>query len=119
MSKSQEKCGSQAIEAHNDALVAKQKALSSMKQCLRNLNSINIDVALAAVLLFVDFELIDSGRDTWTFHINGARTIIETLCGSNKLTAATMSPLQKCLISNFMVYVRPSNPHSCRSDFIV
>ena len=97
----------QQPDSYNDALAAKQRALYLLKSALTSIASADIDVTLAVVLLFVEFELIDSGRDNWRHHINGARTIIQTLCGSNISTQTTMSPLRSCLISNCLVYIGP------------
>ncbi|MCJ1458314.1 hypothetical protein MMC28_008685 [Mycoblastus sanguinarius] len=94
----------QQLESYNDALAAKQRALYLLKSALNSIASVDIDVTLAVVLLFIEFELIDSGRDNWRYHINGARTIIETLCGSNISTQTAMSPLRSCLISNCLVF---------------
>lgn len=94
-------------ESYYDALAAKQRALFLLKSALDSTASAHVDVILAVVLLFVEFELLDSGRDNWRYHINGARTIIETLCGSNMSRQTAMSPLRSCLISNCLVYVRP------------
>ena len=94
-------------DSYNDALAAQQRALYLLKIALTSIASVDIDVTLAVVLLFVEFELIDSGRDNWRYHINGARTIIKTLCGSNISTQTAMSPLRRCLISNCLVYVGP------------
>jgi hypothetical protein len=38
------------------------------------------DVILAVMVLFVELELLDSGRNNWKHHIEGARTIIADLC---------------------------------------
>ena len=92
-------------ESYNDALAAKQRALHLLKSALTNIASVDIDVTLAVVLLFVEFELIDSGRDNWRHHINGTRMIIETLCGPSISTQTAMSPLRSCLISNCLVYI--------------
>ena len=94
-------------ETYNHALAAKQRALFLLKSALSSIASGDVDVALAVVLLFIEFGLIDSGRDSWRYHTNGARTIIETWCGSNISTQTTMSPLRNCLISNCLVYVDP------------
>ena len=74
----------------------------------------DLDVILAVILLFVEFELLNSGRDDWIHHIDGARKIIEKLCGSNVIPARTMSPLRRCLVSNCLVYVDPPQPHGMR-----
>ena len=92
------------LESYNDALAAKQRALYLLKSALSSIYSVGIDVTLAVVLLFIELELIDSGRDSWRYHINGARTIIDTLCRSNTSTQTAMTPLRSFLISNCLVY---------------
>ena len=98
----------QQPRSYNDALAAKQQALRFLRSNLVNIASADIDVTLAAVLLLIEFELIDSGRDNWRYHVNGARTIIKTLCNSNLSMQGAMSPLRKCLVSNCLVFVPPS-----------
>ena len=95
----------QQQESFRDALVAKQRALRLLKTALANIASVDVDVTLAVVLLFIEFELIDSGRNGWKHHINGARTIIQIFCGSIISTQNAMSPLRTCLISHCLVYV--------------
>ena len=94
-------------ESYNDPLLAKQRAFHLLKSALTSIVSVDIDVILAVVLLFIEFELIDSGRDNWRHHINGARMIIEKLCGSHISTQTAMNPLRSCLISNCLMYVGP------------
>ena len=95
----------QRSESYADALVAKQRALCLLNSALNSIASVNIDVTLAVVLLFIEFELIDYGRADWTYHISGARKIIEILCGSNQSTQTRVSSLRSCLIQNCLVYV--------------
>lgn len=92
-------------EIRSHALVAKYKALNLLQSALSNVTPMDLDVILAVILLFVEFELLNSGRDDWIHHIDGARKIIEKLCGSNVIPARTMSPLRRCLVSNCLVYV--------------
>lgn len=96
---------SQQPELYNDALAAKQRALCLLQSTLAKGASMDMDVVLAVVLLFIELELIDSGRDNWKCHADGARTIIKTLCGSHDSTRTPISPLRSCLISNCLVYV--------------
>ncbi|EEY22243.1 acriflavine sensitivity control protein acr-2 [Verticillium alfalfae VaMs.102] len=63
----------------------------------------DVDAILASVLLLIGFELIDTGRGSWIFHINGARTIIEKLVASAVATETTLSPLRRWLMSNCLV----------------
>ena len=74
------------------------------------MSSADIDVTLALVLLFVEFELIDSGKDNWRWHINGARKIIDTLGTSNRSAHTAISSLRSCLISKCFVYVGVLTP---------
>jgi hypothetical protein len=87
------------------ALRAKQKALCLLGSALQSPMPMNDDVILAVVLLFIEFELLDSGRDDWKHHISGAKAIIEKLCQPKTLTSTAMTPLRRSLVSNFVVYV--------------
>lgn len=91
--------------ARSHALAAKHRALCLLQSMLTGLIPVETDVTLAVVLLFIEYELLDSARDNWTHHINGARKIIEKLCGSDVFAEASMSPLRRFLISNCLVYV--------------
>ncbi|KAE9579814.1 hypothetical protein CGMCC3_g4375 [Colletotrichum fructicola] len=91
-------------ETFHDALRAKQRALCLLKSALENMASVDVDVILAVVLLLIGFELIDSGRGRWIFHINGARLIIEKLIAFGPETATALSPLRSWLVSNCFVY---------------
>lgn len=81
-------------ETFHDALRAKQRALCLLKSALENMASVDVDVTLAVVLLLIRFELIDSGRGRWIFHINGARSIIEKMIAFGLETATALSPLR-------------------------
>ncbi|ETS79711.1 hypothetical protein PFICI_09564 [Pestalotiopsis fici W106-1] len=86
------------------ALAAKQRALCLLRPALDNPLSMNNDVILAVVLLFIEFELLDSGRDDWKHHISGAKAIIEKLCLPSTFTPTVMTPLRRSLVSNFVVF---------------
>ncbi|RBR13585.1 hypothetical protein FVER53590_08546 [Fusarium verticillioides] len=91
-------------EAFHDALRAKQQALCLLNSAIGNMASANVDAILAVVLLLIGFELIDSGRGSWKFHINGARMIIEKLIASDSGNGTPFSPLRSWLVSNCLVY---------------
>lgn len=88
---------------YNDSLVAKQRALCYLQTALTCNAPANDDVILAVVLLFIELELIDSGRDNWIHHINGARNILERLCGPNVLSSGKSSSLRRLLVSECLV----------------
>ncbi|KAL0933709.1 uncharacterized protein CTRU02_210508 [Colletotrichum truncatum] len=97
-------CMTSHPEALHDALKAKQRALCLLKSALEDMASADVDVVLAVVLLLIGFELIDSGRGSWVFHMNGARKIIEDLIASSIATETDFSPLRRWLVSNCLVY---------------
>lgn len=97
-------CLASRPEILHDALSAKQQALLLLKSALETMAPADVDAILASVLLLIGFELIDSGRGGWIFHINGARTIIEKLVASAVATETTLSPLRRWLMSNCLVY---------------
>ena len=95
----------QRSESRHDALTAKQQAIRSLQSLLTGDISTEIDVTLAVVLLFIEYELIDSGRDNWRYHVNGARAIVERLCGPEVWVQTETSSLRRCLIANCLLYV--------------
>jgi hypothetical protein len=74
-----------------------------LRNALMDKNTTDSDVILAVMILFVELELLDSGRGNWKHHIEGARTIIAGLCKPQLLEKLSTSPLRSCLISNWMV----------------
>ncbi|KAF5567028.1 fungal transcriptional regulatory [Fusarium napiforme] len=91
-------------EAFHDALRSKQQALWLLNSAIGNMASADVDAILAAVLLLIGLELIDSGRDSLTYHINGARMIIQKLIASGSAKGTSFSPLRSWLVSNCLVY---------------
>lgn len=90
--------------AYGNSLVAKQRALSCLRYALMDRSSANTDVTLATILLFTEFELLDSGRDSWTHHISGARQIIEGLLDLDRPRTDSCDFLRDTLISTCIVY---------------
>ncbi|KAH7157383.1 fungal-specific transcription factor domain-containing protein [Dactylonectria estremocensis] len=65
-----------------DALVAKQQVLQMMPSALQSINSIDGDVLLASVLFLINLELIESGKQNWKAHLDGAGRIMALLPSS-------------------------------------
>jgi hypothetical protein len=86
-----------------DALSAKNRALNMLRAALTDKTPLDSDVILAVTVLFVELELLESGKDNWRYHIEGARTIIAGLCKPQMLQRLATSPIRTCLISNWMV----------------
>ncbi|KAE8308067.1 fungal-specific transcription factor domain-containing protein [Aspergillus transmontanensis] len=62
-----------------DALSAKQKAIRLLKAALDNLSSTDINLIVTVILLFINLELIDSGKNAWRAHVEGAMKLISSL----------------------------------------
>lgn len=89
--------------SYRDALVAKQQALSLLAQSVASVNESNIDHILVVILLFVNYDLIESGKDKWKVHMEGARKLINLL-GTPSFQQNPTSQLRKCLLSDFLVF---------------
>jgi hypothetical protein len=86
-----------------DALVAKQHALSLLAQSVANVDESNIDLILVTILLFVNYALVESGRDKWRVHMDGALRLIRLL-GEPPYLQKPMSRLRQTILSDFLVF---------------
>jgi hypothetical protein len=89
--------------SYRDALVAKQQALSLLAQNVATVNASNIDLILVTILLFVNFALVESGRDKWRVHMDGAWRLIRLL-GEPPYLQKPMSRLRLTILSDFLVF---------------
>jgi hypothetical protein len=94
---------SESRKLYYDALTAKQQALNMLRQNLAQKTSMDVDVTLAVIILFINLELMDAGQADWIHHINGGRMLVEALCKDELLQNTMTSPLRRFLVSNWMV----------------
>jgi hypothetical protein len=87
---------------YQDALLAKQEALSMLGQFITLVDASNFDLVLAAILLFVNYDLIESGKDQWKPHIEGARKMIGLLDDAS-YQPLVISRVRTYLLSDFLV----------------
>lgn len=59
-----------------EALLHKQYALKNIRNDLDSLNSQNIDATIASVLLLLWQDLIDSGTESWKYHLDAVKGIV-------------------------------------------
>lgn len=85
---------------YKDALVAKHKALMLLSEALAHKDFADSDIILASIMLFIKFELLDSGTNEWRFHIDGARQLMVYLCQNGKPGLSGLDSLRNCLITN-------------------
>ncbi|RAH64476.1 Zn(II)2Cys6 transcription factor [Aspergillus aculeatinus CBS 121060] len=64
------------IPAYHDALYHKQRTLSFLRSEAYAGYSCNPDGVVASMIMSIWFELMDSGRDTWRYHLRGLRQVM-------------------------------------------
>jgi hypothetical protein len=89
--------------SYKDALIAKQQALSLLAQSIVSVDPSNIDLILITILLFVNYALVESGRDKWRVHMEGAWQLIRLL-GEPPYLQKPMSRLRLTILSDFLVF---------------
>lgn len=89
--------------SYRDALIAKSSALSLLAKSIATVDHSNIDLILATIILFINYDLIESGKDKWKVHMEGARKLIHLL-GTPAYQPHEMSKLRICLLSDFLVF---------------
>ncbi|KAF1849272.1 uncharacterized protein K460DRAFT_375942 [Cucurbitaria berberidis CBS 394.84] len=89
--------------SYRDALVAKQRALTLLAQNVASVNESNIDLILLTILMFVNYALVESGRDKWKVHMDGALKLIRLL-GEPPYLQRPMSRLRLTILSDFLVF---------------
>ncbi|KAL8308284.1 hypothetical protein RB593_006550 [Gaeumannomyces tritici] len=82
-----------------DALAAKHKAIVLIKDALENLGPHNYGDVLTAVVYLINFDLVDSGRDSWQAHVVAAGRLIAMLRPAAVVAAAAADqpPSSACL----------------------
>lgn len=64
------------LKFRRDAFNAEQKALQLLREAPNPRHGVERDVILSTILLFINFELMSSGKNRWRVHVEGARKII-------------------------------------------
>jgi hypothetical protein len=89
--------------SYRDALTSKAQALSLLAQSVASVDASNIDLVLVTILLFVNFTLVESGKDKWKVHMDGAMHLIKLL-GEPPYLQRPMSRLRLTILSDFLVF---------------
>jgi hypothetical protein len=89
--------------SYRDALTAKTNALSLLAQHVASVTPANIDLVLVTILLFVNYTLVESGRDKWKVHMDGALSLIKLL-GEPPYLQRPMSRLRLTILSDFLIF---------------
>jgi hypothetical protein len=86
-----------------DALTAKQKAMSHLREVLDTLDPAGSEVALAAMHFFIKFDLIDLDKrdgQSWKTHLEGATSIMRLLAPESSTPNAASRMLRDRVISD-------------------
>jgi Fungal specific transcription factor domain len=61
---------------YQNALYHKQMALHYLSNDVNGTSTLDDDATIASILLFVWFEAIESGKQSWKYHLDGVRELI-------------------------------------------
>ncbi|KAI8943283.1 hypothetical protein NX059_001303 [Plenodomus lindquistii] len=95
--------GGPLTSSYHDALMAKHHAIGLLAESVATVNPSNIDLILVTILLFVNYALVESGRDKWKVHMDGALKLIKLL-GTPPYLQRPMSRLRQTILSDFLVF---------------
>ncbi|KAG8161054.1 hypothetical protein KVR01_009318 [Diaporthe batatas] len=62
-----------------DALNAKGQAYRLLRRALDNLAAVDKPIAMVAVVFFINFDLIESGRGSWKTHVEAAGKLLKSI----------------------------------------
>ncbi|KAK3313283.1 acriflavine sensitivity control protein acr-2 [Apodospora peruviana] len=86
------------------ALSAKAKAISLLRAALTDAPSTDEAVLLAAIVFFINLDLIDSGRGGWKAHIQAAGTLISSLQRAQRQLDSSLQPLADAIAADCLTY---------------
>ncbi|BAE58438.1 unnamed protein product [Aspergillus oryzae RIB40] len=96
-----------------DALSAKQKSIHLLKTALENLPSTDINLIVTVILLFINLELIDSGKNAWRAHVKGAMKLISSLKPFQNDQLSPIALIRDRITSDCLTY--NNHPETLRS----
>ncbi|PSS05331.1 fungal-specific transcription factor domain-domain-containing protein [Coniella lustricola] len=87
-----------------DALAAKGRAYRFLSQALDHLTPETRPMAMIAVVFFINFELIDSGRGKWKPHIKAAANLLTSLQSLGNSLPSEIAQLADMVIADYIAY---------------
>lgn len=104
-------------KAELSALQFKKQSIDALSRSLSYTQSCNKDATLASILLLIFLDLLESGIDGWSLHIQGAKVIHQLLAdlGSNRDTridrGETATEIRHFITRQLFLYA--SSPSTC------
>lgn len=87
-----------------DALAAKGRAYRLLRQALNNLDAINTPVVMIAVVFFINFDLIDTGRGNWKTHIEAAGSLITSISRFRTQMPPSVAQIADVVVADCVTY---------------
>ena len=87
-----------------DALAAKGNAIKLLRAAVDGCTPANQTTIIAAILFFVNLDLIDSGRGVWKKHIDAAGSLIGSLQRQKSQLAPSLVPLADAIAHDCLTY---------------
>ncbi|PLB44098.1 hypothetical protein P170DRAFT_392122 [Aspergillus steynii IBT 23096] len=87
-----------------DALLAKHKAISLLRGALHSIQTINTDLIATVVLLFINYELLVSGKNEWRAHVQGALKLLSCLGLTQGDQSSPLSLIRDRITSDCLTY---------------
>lgn len=87
-----------------DALAAKGKATRLLRQALGQLTAATRYIVMIAVVFFINFDLIDSGRGHWETHIEAAGSLIASMQGLSPSLSPSILQLADIVVADCITY---------------
>lgn len=86
---------------YTNALIYKQRALNLLISALGKPKQHNDDASLAAIYFLANFELLETGRDNWKIHLDGAKRLMGFIENETaNYSSMNASPLRSYLTAN-------------------
>lgn len=90
-----------------DALSAKHKAIHLLRSALQSIEVINTDLVVTVVLLFINYELLVSGKNEWRVHLQGALRLLDCLDLIHSDQSSPLALIRDRITSDCLTYGFP------------
>ncbi|KAK3358509.1 acriflavine sensitivity control protein acr-2 [Lasiosphaeria ovina] len=87
-----------------DSLVAKDRAIRLLGSAIGRASPLNQAMVLAAIVFFVNLDLIDSGKGGWKAHIEAAGTLISSLQRGGQRLGSSITYLADAMAADCLTY---------------
>lgn len=87
-----------------DALSSKSRAIGLLRAALGQAPLVNKEVLLAAIVFFINLDLIDSGRGGWKSHIQAAGSLISSFHNADHQSDWSLAPLADAIAADCLTY---------------